>query len=304
MRSRRAAAARHAARARHLAGLQTHRLFRHGKRRGLGASSQPRRCGPATGISSSSTPAGGRADRHRRAMPVLPPGCGQQRFHVHHRQNAGLSAVSPLFLSGLLSIFWRSACCWPPTPITGSATPPMKSSGRRVRASRRPQHLQSSLVCTLTKRRRETRSTISKVVNLSLLAAMLSLLITSVIISQTVFSFLPFATSFTARQVHTAGGLRRTAYCCPASRPAVVDDHGPGANRLGLEINTRLHVWVLRGLAFASLPMVPKAYVVDVVSKLSMQVPTGIEAFRIQPRRQWHSIVPLSVWEFIFRTML
>ena len=30
------AAARHADRARHLAGLQTHRLFRHGKRRGLG----------------------------------------------------------------------------------------------------------------------------------------------------------------------------------------------------------------------------------------------------------------------------
>ena len=40
----------------------------------------------------------GQARRHRRAVPVLPPGCGRQRLHVHYRQNAGLSSVSPLFL--------------------------------------------------------------------------------------------------------------------------------------------------------------------------------------------------------------
>ena len=56
---------------------------------------------------------------------------------------------------------------------------------------------------TIAKRRRDARGAIAKAINLSLLAAMLSLLVTSVIISQTVFSFLPIASSVTARQAHT-----------------------------------------------------------------------------------------------------
>jgi len=47
------------------------------------------------------------------------------------------------------------------------------------------------------------RAAVTKVVNMSLLGAMLSLLVTSVIISQSVFSFLPLTSTFTVRQVHT-----------------------------------------------------------------------------------------------------
>ena len=86
---------------------------------------------------------------------------------------------------------------------------------------------------TIAKRRREARGTISKVINLSLLVTMLSLLVTSVIISQTVFSFLPVG-----HQLHRASGphsgrLWGAADCRPASGPAVVDDHGPGAKQAG-----------------------------------------------------------------------
>ena len=55
---------------------------------------------------------------------------------------------------------------------------------------------------TITKGRHEPRGIVTKAINLSLLASMLTLLVTSVIISQTVFSFLPLNTTFTARQIH------------------------------------------------------------------------------------------------------
>jgi hypothetical protein len=56
---------------------------------------------------------------------------------------------------------------------------------------------------TIAKGRREARSIIAKTTNLSLLVTMLSLVATSLIISQTVFSFLPFTSTFTMRQIHT-----------------------------------------------------------------------------------------------------
>jgi hypothetical protein len=56
---------------------------------------------------------------------------------------------------------------------------------------------------TIARKRSEARGTITRAINLSLLAVMLGLLVTSVIISQTVFSALPLTSTFTVRQLHT-----------------------------------------------------------------------------------------------------
>ena len=61
---------------------------------------------------------------------------------------------------------------------------------------------------TITKLRREARGIIAKTVNLSLLVTMLTLLVTSVIISQTVFSFLPLAISLTVRKFIRSSPMR------------------------------------------------------------------------------------------------
>ena len=55
---------------------------------------------------------------------------------------------------------------------------------------------------TLSKGWREPRSIFSKTITLCLLMTMLGLLVTSIIISQTVFDFLPVRSNFTVRQVH------------------------------------------------------------------------------------------------------
>ncbi len=54
----------------------------------------------------------------------------------------------------------------------------------------------------LPQTRREPRSVIDITLTLSLLAAMLALLVTSIMISRTVFSFLHIGAGFTARQIH------------------------------------------------------------------------------------------------------
>lgn len=48
------------------------------------------------------------------------------------------------------------------------------------------------------------RLAINRTVTLSLLVAMLVLLVSSIVISQTVFSFLPLTSTFTARQIHAS----------------------------------------------------------------------------------------------------
>jgi hypothetical protein len=56
----------------------------------------------------------------------------------------------------------------------------------------------------IARQRREARNVITTAINLSLLVTMLTLLATSVIISETVFSLLPIRSDFTSRQVHAA----------------------------------------------------------------------------------------------------
>ena len=135
---------------------------------------------------------------------------------------------------------------------------------------------------TITKRRREARSSISKAINLSLLVAMLSLLITSVIISQTVFSFLSVGTSFTARQAHTVaayGALLIVALHLGLQWSMIM---GLIRNRLAIKTSNRLHVWVLRGLALCIAAYgAHSLHALDIVSKLSMQMPTGFSIFQI-----------------------
>jgi hypothetical protein len=56
---------------------------------------------------------------------------------------------------------------------------------------------------TIPKARRETRGLINIAITLSLLTAMVVLLVTSLMISRTVFSFLPLNGGYTVRQIHT-----------------------------------------------------------------------------------------------------
>ncbi|NTE88348.1 DUF4405 domain-containing protein [Agrobacterium rubi] len=58
----------------------------------------------------------------------------------------------------------------------------------------------------LKKVSREPRWLLTRTINLSLLLAMLVLLVTSVIISQTVFGFLDLTSTFTVRQIHSLVG--------------------------------------------------------------------------------------------------
>ena len=56
---------------------------------------------------------------------------------------------------------------------------------------------------TINKGSREARGLITKTINLSLVMTMLTLLVTSILISQNVFGFLSVTSTVTARQVHT-----------------------------------------------------------------------------------------------------
>lgn len=59
---------------------------------------------------------------------------------------------------------------------------------------------------TIPRRTRAPRTLITRVINLSLLVTMLTLLVTSLLISRDVFAFLPLTSTFTARQIHTLVG--------------------------------------------------------------------------------------------------
>ena len=56
----------------------------------------------------------------------------------------------------------------------------------------------------IPKRPKNLPNVVATTLNLSLLITMLTLLVTSVVISQTVFSFLPIRSDFTSRQVHAS----------------------------------------------------------------------------------------------------
>ena len=111
---------------------------------------------------------------------------------------------------------------------------------------------------------------------------MLSLLATSVIISQTVFSFLPVDTSFTARQAHTLaayGALLIVALHLGLQWSMIM---GLVRGRLGIDASNRLRAWVLRAVALGIAAFgVSSLLALNVASKLAMQVPMGFGDFQV-----------------------
>ena len=134
---------------------------------------------------------------------------------------------------------------------------------------------------TITKGRREARGIATKIINLSLLTTMLALLVTSVIISQTVFSFLPLTSSFTARQIHTFA-----AYLSLVIAAVHLGLHwsmimGLVHSRFGVTSESKVRTFVLRGLATLIAAFgVHSLFAVNVGSKLFMQ--TTIEFWDFQ----------------------
>lgn len=125
----------------------------------------------------------------------------------------------------------------------------------------------------IAKQRREPRNVITTAMNLSLLLTMLTLLGTSVIISQTVFSFLPISSDFTSRQIHAAA-----AYWALIIVAIHLGWHwhmiiAVASSRLGITTPNALRTGVLRILT-ASLAAfgVISWLELDVSSKLVMQM--------------------------------
>lgn len=125
---------------------------------------------------------------------------------------------------------------------------------------------------TIKKGRHEARGVVTKVVNLSLLVTMLSLLVTSVIISKTVLGFLSLSSTFTVRQLHTT-----VAYLAMLIASVHLGLHwtiftGVVRTRLGIvskgiALTTSLRVLALLGAAFG----VYSLFEVKVGQKLLMQ---------------------------------
>jgi hypothetical protein len=133
----------------------------------------------------------------------------------------------------------------------------------------------------ITKGWREPRSFITKMINLPLLVTMLSLLVTSVIISQTVFSFLPLTSTFTVRQIHAL-----TAYLALLIAAIHLGLHWSMImdvvrGRFGITTKSRLRTFVLRTAAIVIAACgVRSLFVVNIGPKLFMQ--TSLEFWDFQ----------------------
>ncbi|MRH98218.1 DUF4405 domain-containing protein [Agrobacterium tumefaciens] len=119
---------------------------------------------------------------------------------------------------------------------------------------------------------REPRSMFSKTITLCLLVMMLGLLVSSVIISRTVFDFLPFRSTFTVRQIHALVAyivLGIAALHVGLQWTMIMRVVG---NASGLKMNARLQTLVLRVLAsLIAIYGVHSLYVIDIGPKLRME---------------------------------
>jgi hypothetical protein len=126
---------------------------------------------------------------------------------------------------------------------------------------------------SIIKGRPGPRTIISKTVNLSLMVTMLLLLVTSVIISQTVFSFLPFTSTFTSRQIHAL-----VAYLALLIAGVHLGLHWPMImsvvrSRFGITTKNKLHTFVLRVAAIMiAVYGVHSLSAVNVGTKLTMEM--------------------------------
>ena len=126
---------------------------------------------------------------------------------------------------------------------------------------------------TIAKGWREPRRAVTKTITLFLLMAMLALVVTSVITSQAVFSFLPLTSTPTSRQIHTL-----VAYLVLLAVGAHLGLHGPMIMGLvrrwcGVTSNSKFRTFVLRAAAAVIAAYgIHSLLVVDVMSKLFMRV--------------------------------
>ncbi len=111
---------------------------------------------------------------------------------------------------------------------------------------------------------------------------MLALLVTSVIISQTVFSLLPLISSFTVRQIHTLvayAGLLIISVHLGLHWSLIM---GVVRARLGITANSKLRTYALRAVAIIIAAYgVRSLFAVNAGSKLSMQVPMDFGDFQV-----------------------
>jgi hypothetical protein len=126
---------------------------------------------------------------------------------------------------------------------------------------------------TIAKGWHEPRRAVAKTITLSLLMTMLALVVTSVIISQAVFSFLPLTSTPTSRQIHTS-----VAYLVLLAVGAHLGLHGPMImgvvrRRSGVAGNSKFRTFVLRAAAAVIAAYgILSLHVVDVMSKLFMRM--------------------------------
>jgi hypothetical protein len=126
---------------------------------------------------------------------------------------------------------------------------------------------------TIAKGWREPRRAVAKTITLSLLMTMLVLVVTSVIISQAVFSFLPLTSTPTSRQIHTS-----VAYLVLLSVGTHLGLHwskimGIVRRWFGVTGNSKLRTFVLRAAAAVIAAYgIHSLHVVDVMSKLFMRM--------------------------------
>lgn len=126
---------------------------------------------------------------------------------------------------------------------------------------------------TLIKGRLEPRSLITKGVNLSLLISMLALLTTSVIISQAVFSFLPLASSVSARQIHTLVGYVALLVASVHLGLHWTMIMGVTRRLTGITSESRIRTYVLRIVALAIGAFgIDSLIVLNIGSKLLMEM--------------------------------
>lgn len=135
---------------------------------------------------------------------------------------------------------------------------------------------------TLGKGRPEARSLVTAAINLALLVTMISLLATSLIISQSVFSFLPIATTFTTRQIHTLVGYGTLLIASTHLGLHWSMIMGVVRIRLGIARPSKAGVLMLRAsTGFIVACGVYGLVAVDVASKLAMEVPNGFGTYEI-----------------------
>lgn len=125
----------------------------------------------------------------------------------------------------------------------------------------------------VARQRREPRNVVTTAMNLSLLITMLTLLATSVIISETVFSFLPIRSDGTSRQIHAAA-----AYWAMVIVAVHLGWHwhmitAVISTRLGITTPSTLRTALLRVLTIALAAFGAASWLeMDVGAKLLMQM--------------------------------